>query len=71
LRDLSLHKPAIRAVDLRDVVTDGFSRDSDEYVAGRHQANAKTIEGAQHPDRDAQFRYLNEQARDPGTPVTR
>src|SRR5574337_110317 len=27
------------------------------------QANAKTIEGAQHPDRDAQFRYLNEQAR--------
>ncbi|MFF9221639.1 ISAzo13 family transposase [Streptomyces viridosporus] len=28
------------------------------------QANAKTIEGARHPDRDAQFRYLNEQARD-------
>ncbi|WP_413803699.1 ISAzo13 family transposase [Streptomyces iranensis] len=28
------------------------------------QANAKTIEGAQHPDRDAQFRHLNEQARD-------
>ncbi|MGW0673185.1 ISAzo13 family transposase [Streptomyces sp. NPDC002746] len=28
------------------------------------QANAKTIEGAQHPDRDTQFRYLNEQARD-------
>ena len=28
------------------------------------QANAKTIEGAQHHDRDAQFRYLNEQARD-------
>ncbi|XIG79576.1 ISAzo13 family transposase [Streptomyces sp. SGAir0957] len=28
------------------------------------QANVKTIEGAQHPDRDAQFRYLNEQARD-------
>lgn len=28
------------------------------------QANAKTVEGAQHPDRDAQFRYLNEQARD-------
>ncbi|WP_405466721.1 ISAzo13 family transposase [Streptomyces jietaisiensis] len=28
------------------------------------QANAKTIEGAQHPDRDAQFRYLNEQARE-------
>lgn len=28
------------------------------------QANTKTIEGAQHPDRDAQFRYLNDQARD-------
>lgn len=27
------------------------------------QGNAKTIEGKQHPDRDAQFRYLNEQAR--------
>ncbi|MEU5106689.1 ISAzo13 family transposase [Streptomyces sp. NPDC021354] len=36
------------------------------------QANAKTIEGSQHPDRDAQFRYLNEQAcehRDAGQPV--
>lgn len=28
------------------------------------QANAKTLEGAQHPDRDAQFRYLNEQVRE-------
>jgi transposase len=28
------------------------------------QANARTIEGSQHPDRDAQFRCLNEQARD-------
>ncbi|WP_159426035.1 ISAzo13 family transposase [Streptomyces noursei] len=27
------------------------------------QGNAKTIEGAQHPDRDAQFRYINEQAK--------
>jgi hypothetical protein len=27
------------------------------------QGNAKTIEGTQHPDRDAQFRYINEQAR--------
>ena len=27
------------------------------------QANAKTIEGKQSPDRDAQFRYLNEQVR--------
>jgi Rhodopirellula transposase DDE domain len=25
------------------------------------QGNAKTIEGRQHPDRDAQFRYLNEE----------
>ena len=25
------------------------------------QANVKTIEGTQHPDRDAQFRYLNDQ----------
>jgi Rhodopirellula transposase DDE domain len=28
------------------------------------QGNVKTIEGRQHPDRDAQFRYINEQARD-------
>ncbi len=27
------------------------------------QGNAKTVEGTRHPDRDAQFRYLNEQAR--------
>ncbi|MCY0932294.1 ISAzo13 family transposase [Streptomyces sp. H27-H1] len=36
------------------------------------QANAKTLKGSQHPDRDAQFRYLNEQARehrDSGQPV--
>src|SRR5665647_985283 len=26
------------------------------------QGNAKTIEGGQHPDRDAQFSYLNDQA---------
>jgi hypothetical protein len=26
------------------------------------QANAKTLEGGQHPDRDAQFGYLNDQA---------
>src|SRR5208282_6811665 len=25
------------------------------------QGNAKTIEGSQHPDRDAQFRYINDQ----------
>src|SRR5688572_20771420 len=36
------------------------------------QGNAKTIEGKQHPDRDAQFGYLNEAARahrDAGQPV--
>jgi transposase len=36
------------------------------------QGNAKTIEGRQHPDRDAQFRYINERARafqDAGDPV--
>jgi hypothetical protein len=36
------------------------------------QANAKTVEGAQNPDRDAQFGYLNEQVkahREAGQPV--
>ncbi|MFF8848226.1 hypothetical protein ACF08N_37110 [Streptomyces sp. NPDC015127] len=36
------------------------------------QANAKTIEGSPHSDRDAQFRYINEQAKahmDAGQPV--
>ena len=28
----------------------------------RLQANAKTVEGRQHPDRDAQFRYISRQA---------
>jgi hypothetical protein len=28
------------------------------------QANAKTVEGKQHPDRDAQFRHINEQVKD-------
>ena len=27
------------------------------------QGNAKTIEGKRHPDRDAQFRYINEQVK--------
>jgi len=27
------------------------------------QANAKTLEGKQHPDRDAQFQYLSEQSK--------
>lgn len=34
------------------------------YEAGYSlQANAKTLEGSRHPDRDAQFQYLNEQTR--------
>ncbi|MER5363225.1 ISAzo13 family transposase [Streptomyces sp. NPDC002785] len=28
------------------------------------QVNAKTLEGRQHPDRDSQFRYINEQVKD-------
>ena len=28
------------------------------------QGNAKTLESSQHPDRDAQFRYINEQVKD-------
>jgi hypothetical protein len=28
------------------------------------QGNAKTVEGKQHPDRDAQFRYISEQVRE-------
>ena len=38
------------------------------------QGNAKTVEGKQHPDRDAQFRYINEQVtafQDDGSPVIR
>ena len=38
----------------------------------RLQAPTKTLEGAQHPDRDAQFRYINDTARaylDQGLPV--
>ena len=36
------------------------------------QSNARALEGRQHADRDAQFRYLNERVRDSlaaGTPV--
>ena len=38
------------------------------------QGNAKVLEGAQHADRDAQFRYINEQVRRylrRGEPVSR
>jgi hypothetical protein len=33
------------------------------YLGYSLQANAKVTEGAQHPDRDAQFNYINEQAK--------
>ena len=35
------------------------------------QANAKTLEGSQHPDRDAQFRYLNDTVAAPWPPGCR
>ena len=35
------------------------------------QANAKTLEGGQHPDRDAQFGYINDQAQAHLAPATR
>jgi hypothetical protein len=34
-----------------------------DQLGFRLQANAKVKEGKQHPDRDAQFRYINEQVR--------
>jgi hypothetical protein len=37
----------------------------------RLQRTVKTLEGAQHVDRDAQFRYLNEQARSISPPGSR
>jgi hypothetical protein len=33
-----------------------------EHLGFRRQANRKTREGASHPDRDAQFEYINDQA---------
>ena len=32
------------------------------YLGYSLQANAKVTEGAQHPDRDGQFRYINDRA---------
>src|SRR5215472_3533335 len=45
--------PGLRPALLDLVREEGFSL----------QGNAKTIEGRRHPDRDAQFRYINEQVK--------
>jgi len=42
-------------------VSAGTVRDLLRGEGFRLQANAKTLEGKQHPDRDAQFRYINGQ----------
>ena len=45
----------------RGVSHDTVARLLAEELGYSLQANAKTVEGRQHPDRDAQFRYLNDQ----------
>jgi len=65
--------------NLADTLTEGGHPASHTLVAGllreqgySLQATRKTLEGAQHPDRDAQFRYINDTARgdlDQGLPV--
>ena len=61
-----------------DLVRQGFEVSSRSVLRLLHvlgyslQANAKVTEGAQHPDRDGQFRYLNDIAADfvaDGAPV--
>ena len=54
--------------NLADALTELGHRVSDRTVARMLadlgfslQGNTKVLEGSQHPDRDAQFRYLNEQ----------
>ncbi len=53
-----------------ELVRQGFAVSSRTVLRLLHglgyslQANAKVTEGRQHPDRDGQFRYLNELARD-------
>lgn len=42
-------------------VSDHLVRDLLHEAGYSLQANAKTLEGSRHPDRDAQFRYLNDQ----------
>ena len=49
-----------RGHTVSDIVTRRLLRESGYSL----QANAKTTEGGQHPDRDAQFGYLNDQASD-------
>ncbi|WP_422337683.1 ISAzo13 family transposase, partial [Trebonia sp.] len=53
-------------------VSAGTVRDLLRAEGFRLQASAKTLEGKQHPDRDAQFRYINGQVKehqDAGDPV--
>ena len=45
----------------RSVSHDTVARLLAEELGYSLQANAKTVEGRQHPDRDAQFRYINDQ----------
>ena len=53
----------------RELTAQGHRVSADSVAALLHQegfslqANAKTLEGKQNPDRDAQFRYLNEQVK--------
>lgn len=64
---------------LADALTSQGHRISADTVAGllrqegfSLQANAKTLERGQHPDRDAQFRYINDRAKEhisAGNPV--
>ena len=49
-----------RGYTVSDIVTRRLLRERGYSL----QANAKTTEGGQHPDRDAQFAYLNDQATD-------
>jgi hypothetical protein len=52
--ELTAHGHKVSADTVGDLIREErFSR----------QGNAKTVEGAQHPDRDAQFRCISEQAR--------
>jgi DNA-binding phage protein len=65
--------------NLADTLTEGGHPASHTLVAGllreqgySLQATRKTLEGTQHPDRDGQFRYINDTARaylDQGLPV--